>query len=334
MLDFLKKIVGGGGKRVLGIDVGSSSVKVVELEQGSGGARLTNYAVIQSSDARQFEARAAEQVKMALRQSGIATRVAVIALPSASIFSTLLDVPPMPEKELAQALPLKARQYIPLPISSVSLDWVRVAEHKILLLAIPNDLIQKYTALCAAVGIVPLAFEAGGMSLARLFKAPLLVIDIGFRSTGLFAIHEGVLKLFGQSDFSGSALTERVAMGLAIAARSAEEVKRERGLTRGGGNDELSTLLQVPVDGILNEAGRLRERFVSAYGKDVEGVMLVGGGAHMPGLLDYTASRLGLKAVPAAHVFQRIGRAPEMEAALEPLAPDLAIAAGAALRNF
>lgn len=351
-MGILKKIWGGGITSCLGIDIGATSIKVVELAQENRIARLINYGTIALSNydrsagtlranpSQLFEVEAAHYLKLLLEMSGMRARNAVASLPSFAVFSTILDLPPMPEKEIAQALQFKARQYIPLPISSVSLDWVRVAEQKVLLLAIPNELIQKYTALCGEAGLHLIALEAEGVSFARALypqspasHGPILVIDIGARSTGLFVVAEGVLQLMEQTDFSSVSLTHSIASGLGIALSRAEDLKREQGIMKGGGaSDELSTLLVVLVDGILNSAKRLRERFIATYGKDVQSVAFAGGGAHLPGLLEYAAQKFGLpvtKARPLSCAYPVAS-----EAALMPLGPELTIAAGAALRGM
>lgn len=353
-LSFFKKFFGGSAAVSVGIDIGTTSIKVVELERNNNHTRLVNYGVLafhdydrptgafEASPLKLFEADVADYLQLLLRKTGVRTRNAVASLPSFAVFSTLLDLPPMPEQEIANAVQFKARQYIPLPISSVSLDWVRVENQKILLLAIPNELIQKYNALCTVAGLHLIALEVEGVSFARVFSQPggaastqpVFIIDIGSRSTGFFIVENGILKFMGQSDFSGASLTHGIASGLGISLRRAEDVKREQGIMRGGGApDELSTLLIVTLDGILMEAQRFRERFVVAYGKDIQAVVLAGGGAHLPGLVDYVAQKLGVP-VTKAHPFMHCAYPPAAEAAFIPLGPELAVAAGAAMRGI
>lgn len=338
-IGIFRKLWGGGSISCLGIDIGAASIKVVELEQKNNLPHLINYGVFSFTDDDWLDA--VRYLKLLFRETGMRARNAVAALPSSGIFSTILDLPPMPEKEIAQALQFKARQYIPLPISSVSLDWVRVHEQKVLLLAIPNELIQKYTVLCRAAGLNLMALEAEGVSFARALRpaesthdGPILIIDSGARSTGLFVVAEGVLQLMEQTDFSGASLTHGIASGLGIALQRAEDLKRERGIMKGGaGTDELSTLLVIQVDGILNSAGRLRERFISTYGKDVQSVVLAGGGAHLPGLPEYATQKFGLP-VTKAHPLSCCTYPVAAEAALMPLGPELTIAVGAALKGM
>lgn len=351
--EFLKKIWGGSAKSCLGIDIGTTSIKAVELERENNRARLVNYGTLaladygrpagalHASSLRLFETDVVNYLQLLLQKTNMRARNAVASLPSFAIFSTIINLPPMPEKEVIQAVQFKARQYIPLPISSVSLDWVRIHEQKVLLLAIPNELIQKYTAIFKSAGLNLITLEAEGISCARALSTqgsdtdaePVLVIDIGTRSTGFFIIAAGLLQLMGQSDFAGASLTHSIASGLGITPRRAEDIKREQGIIRGGAN-ELSTLLVPLIDGILNEASRLRERFTAANEKkDIRGVALAGGGAHLPGLVDYAAQKFNVpvvKARPWIHCAYPVAA----EAALAPRGSELTIAVGAAMKGI
>lgn len=354
-MGFFGNLFKSPGDMMLGIDIGTASIKAVELaREKGGGIKLTNYgtlekgernardSTLQENSLKMFEADIARHLQTLLSSMGTKTRRAVLSIPTSSIFSTILDIPPMPEKEIAQALQFKARQYIPLPISSVSLDFVRVGDRKVLLLAIPKDIIQKYKAVCAACGLELVALEAEGMSAARALTAgdgengaPALVIDVGGRSTGIFIAERGTLYMQGQTDFAGSALTQGIAVGLGIAKRRAEDFKRERGMMNMGfgAEQELSTLLVPLVDAILNEVKRLRERYSTAYGKEAKRAIFQGGGANMPGFVEYAKRRLaceGEKAFPWKGILHET----QAEAVLVPLGPILAVAAGAALRGL
>lgn len=359
-LGFFKKLFAGGSGMALGVDIGTTSIKVAELALENGAATLVNYGslealgylerentALQSSSLKIFEQEVVRYLAGLIAKTGIRTRTAVASLPAFAVFSTVLDIPPMPDAEVSQALQFKARQYIPLPISSVSLDWVRVAPQKVLLLAIPNDLIAKYKSIFSAAGLELAALEVEGVSMARaLTKAlppvpgqandadgPVLMIDIGSRSTGIFVAEGGLLQLAGQTDIAGAALTHGVSTGLGIAIRRAEDLKRERGLVSAGfGVDqELSTLLLPLVDGILQEAKRLAERYSSSYGKKVSRVVLAGSGANMPGLSEYAAKELSLPA-EKANPFMHVIHSPSAEPFLIPLGPALSVAVGAALK--
>ena len=352
---FFKKLFSGGHAPCLGVDIGTTSIKIAEIIPEKMGARLTNYGTLdtlgyltrgnialQASGLKIFEQEVGQYLLLLKNRIGAKTTRAVASLPSFAVFSTVLDLPPMPEKEIAQAVQFKARQYIPLPITSVSLDFTRISPQRVLVFAIPNDIIAKYKAIFKIAGLELTALEAEGVSLARAFGTPtegndepILAIDIGARSTALTVMSRGMAYLTGQTDFSGATLTHAIATGLHVAEARAEELKRQRGVVNVGfgAEEELSTLLTPLVDAILNEAKRLRDRYVSAYGVPIKHALIAGGGANLPGIVEYAAKGLEMK-VEKAFPFSRVKFAPEAELALTPLGPSLAVAIGAGLRGI
>ncbi len=348
--NFFKKLAGRGAQASLGVDIGTTSIKMVELRRADNKTTLVNYGILetqgyisrannalQASTLKLFEDEAARYVQILLEKIKAQTRNAVASLPAFAVFSTVLDLPPMPDQEVAQALQFKARQYIPLPISSVSLDWVRIGEQKVLLLAIPNELIEKHRIIFQKAGLALTALEVEGFSLARAFlnTEPTLIIDIGARSTGLFVAAGGALQIMGQTDFSGASLTHAIASGLTIVPQRAEDLKREQGIvnTGFGGAQELSTLLLPLVDVILNEGKRVAERYHVAYGNAVKRVIFSGGGAHLPGLEEYAKRQFDGIAIEKAFPFKTLTYSAQTEAMLMSLGPRLAVATGAALRG-
>ena len=354
-LGFFKKLFGGAAGPCLGVDIGTTSIKIAEVVPDAAGARLGNYGTLetvsyltrgntalQASGLKIFEQEVGQYLKILKDRMHTNTVRAVASLPSFAVFSTIIDLPPMPEKEVVQAVQFKARQYIPLPITSVSLDFTRISPQRMLVFAIPNDIIAKYKAIFKVAGLELTALEAEGVSVARALSlpsddndAPALVIDIGARSTALTVVSRGIAYIAGQTDFSGATLTHAIAAGLHVAEGRAEELKRQRGVVNVGfgAEEELSTLLLPLVDAILNEAKRLRDRYVSAYGTPIKSVLIAGGGANLPGIVEYAGKSLEMRAGKAMP-FSRVSFPPQSEIALTPLGPTLAVAVGAALRGI
>jgi type IV pilus assembly protein PilM len=120
---------------VLGVDIGTSSIKIAELKREDGNYfRLVNYAVMEmkkTKDESGFrglsfdlqDSELADRIKVLKKEAGFATDSAIMSLPVFSTFVTIMEMPVIDEKELATAVPLQAREYIPIPISEVVLDW-------------------------------------------------------------------------------------------------------------------------------------------------------------------------------------------------------------------
>lgn len=208
---------------------------------------------------------------------------------------------------------------------------------RILITAIPNDLIAQYRAIFHAVGLTLDAVEVESQSLARavgdLEKIPTLLIDIGALSTGITVIEGTRVVATGQTDYGGMALTQALARGLDISAWRAEELKRRRGLLGVGGERELSTSLLPFLDVIIQECHRVRTLYERTTGRRVERFMLVGGGANLPGITDYMHAQFGIPNVFASP-FVRLARPANLEPALQNVQNEFAVAAGCALRYY
>lgn len=214
MFDFFKKKTGSR----LGLDIGTSSLKAVQLERQETGWRLTNYALLdlflaasggalavcEPSDSFSEE-RLVHLLKGFLKKGGFSAREVVVSVPVFSSFFTALTLPVMPEAELEGAIRYEARKYVPLPLEEVELDWVIASQFRetavapaskkqkkkiaaygnldILLAAVPKDLISRLTKIVSALGLKLVALEAESFSLVRAlhFQAELVLRQIAKR---------------------------------------------------------------------------------------------------------------------------------------------------------
>lgn len=349
-----------GKKNYVGVDIGTSSIKVVELAgkkdskpdlvnygtlEGKSGLDRVNNA-LQTSNLKLLDRDVIQLLTLLLKQLNIQAKDAVASLPSFSIFTTLLDLPMMTEAETEQAVQYQARTLVPIPITDVTLDPHKVMEYEddrgvkrqqIFLAAVPNELIRKYQGIFKAVGLNLKALEIEGLSLARIATSgdptPSLLIDIGGRSTTLAIAMSGLLKYNSQVDYAGSSLTQAVASGLNISVLRAEELKKQRGLSGTGGEYELSTLMSPFLDVIIGEAKRAKYNFEKDYKTRIERIILAGGGSNLKGIENYFNREFQLPAF-RVNSLQKVNYNPN----LEPLAKDIgsafAVALGLAIREF
>lgn len=349
----------GGSDTVLGVDIGTTSIKVAEVKLGKERNKLLNYGIletysylerfneaIQTSSLKLSERNTANYLNSLIRRAGIKTKEAIAALPAFLTFSTLIEVPAMSEEEIKQFIEMQANQYVPLPLSMVTIDWMKVGERtdpqgvpkfQILLVSIPNDQLNAYQNIFKAAGLKLLTIEVEGMSLARSLVRELegahLIIDIGSRSTSFSIVEKGFLKFSGQTDFSGGSLTQVIANGLDISERRAEDLKRQRGLLGYGGEHELSTLMQPLLDVIISEARRVIGNYEAGYGEKIQGAILTGGGANLLGIDEYFKKQLALP-LTKANPFLALEYPPLLDAITRETGPLLAVAIGLGMKRF
>jgi len=343
----------------LGVEIGTTTIKVIEIERTERQTRLKNYGILetygylerfnnalQTSSLRAMESEISAYLGVVLQQAKIKTRVAIAALPAFSGFTTLVELPELDPEEVDQAMHFQIKQYLPMPLSTVRTDYFKVGErtdeagnklHQFFLTAIPIGQIERYQKIFKEAGLELKALELEGMSLARIFTAGIkdaqLIIDIGARSTSFSVAQEGILKFQSQTDFAGSSLTQALASGMNFSPKRAEEIKKQKGLLGAGGEYELSTLMIPLLDVIINEANRARENFERVYRQQIRGIILAGGGSNLPGIEDYFTKQFNIKCVKG-DPFAHLGFPKEILTLTKDLAPVFAVAIGASLKEI
>jgi type IV pilus assembly protein PilM len=333
---------------------------MVEVAAGEKQPKILNYGMlesrgslsrantaIQSSSLKLFDREAANFLKVLIDKMQPRTKTVAASLPVFSAFTTVLSFPQMDAKELEKAIAFQARQYVPLPISEVSLDWSKVGEYEdekgfknmqILLISVPNVEIKKYQDLCKAAGLSLQSLEVESLSLVRVLigtdPTPTYIIDIGSRSTSISIAEKGALKFSTQTDFAGASLTQALATSLSINPVRAEELKKERGIIGTGPNYELSTIMIPFLDAIISEVKRTDFAYNSQFpgAAKVERAILTGGGANLLGIQKYFQEQLGIPVVKASP-FLRFEYPPLLEPLAPELNPTLSVALGLALRQ-
>jgi len=307
---------------VLGIDIGTSSIKVTEISRKGTNLKLENYGILEAKDylahpnlALQtgslsiIEEEATRMLKTLLRDMRVKTKTAVIAIPSFSSFVTVFDMPLLSSAETAQSINFQARQYVPIPISQVSIDWFKVEEYtnekghkfqRLLLIGIPNKVTSSFKAIMRSVGLRLVAMELDSVALVGAFpkfRTPTLIIDIGAESTNILVTEGGVLKQNGQTDYSGINITRAVSKSLDLGMLRAEDLKRRHGLLGQAGESELSALISPFLDVIIQEVEYVKELYERRYGRKVQQFVIVGGSGNLLGIEEHFSAQLGLKNV-------------------------------------
>ncbi len=345
----------------LGVDIGTASIKITEVEQGERLPRLSNYCIledkssllrantaIQTSSLKLFEDEVVELLSGAIAEMKPKTTEAIASLPVFSSFTAIINFPEMSKDELEKSISFGIKQYIPMPLSEVAIDWMKVGEYKdekglpfqqVLLISVPQEQIRKYQRIFEDAGLHLNALEIESLSLVRAAAGtdptPSFIIDIGSRSTAIVIAEGGNVRFSGQSDFGGSSLTQALSSGLNINPLRAEELKKEKGVDATGPNYELSTIMIPFLDAIINEVKRVEFNYKSQNpsAKKMERAVISGGGANLPGIERYFESRLGIPSVKAAP-FLKLEYPPSIEPLVKELNPLLSVSLGLGLREF
>lgn len=350
-LDFFQK----KPNRVIGLDIGMHSSKVVELEYRGEKAVLKTYGELLSS-AYLKEAEGAgggflrfvDQdvtglVKDLLKESGVTTKHAIVSLPASASFITNIHFPRVAPSEIEQAIPFEARKYIPIPISEVVLDWdiIENAEDRqnveVVIIAVPYEVIEKFKRIAEASGIVPIAMEVETFSLVRSLVGhdpmPLAIINIGFQESTLAIVDRSRLRVSHHFTRGSEEVTQALERGLTISRERAEAIKQEVGLSERIEERDITSIETPLLETLFSEI----ERFFSLYNRKaerkVQKILLTGGGSNLKGIIEFVASRFGIE-VTRGNPFSKVVTPAVMQPVLREIGPSFSVAVGLALREI
>ncbi|OIP65284.1 hypothetical protein AUK15_02095 [Candidatus Nomurabacteria bacterium CG2_30_43_9] len=370
-LESIKHVFGGGHKgAVLGIDIGSSSIKVVMLEKVEEKIVLKNYGEIAlgpMAGAGVGQAtnlpteKVAEALRDLLKESGIIARHTLIAIPFSASFLTVVELPDVVKKDLDSMIPLEARRHIPVPITEVSLDWWVLPKRKseiepianaspdtakivgnieVIIAAIHNEVIKKYELVKRSAQIPggTSHFEIEIFSTLRSVvgsdMSPILVVDIGAGSTKLAIINEGVVRGSHVIAVGGQDITLGLSRAQAITFDKAEEIKCRVGMIGDAEGRDVSAVSELLLVNIMNEAARFAENYEHKHNTKLEKIILVGGGARLKGIEKIVAQNFKNVPVSVGDPLSRVDSPAFLATTIKEISPNFAVAVGIALKGL
>ena len=349
-----------GSKRFVGVDIGTASLKVVELEARGGKAHLVTYGITQIPNdlIRSESDTVVEDLSKALRetlsQAQVSSKHAITALPGFAIFTTILDLPKMPDKELPRAIQFEADKHIPGATSEMVLDWEIIEEaeqnivdvgqeqktisvYKILLTAAPKKLVNRYLAIFQKGGLQLQSLEPESMALVRSLVGqdpnPVLLIDMGATATDIIVVVNGAPRLTRSIDIGGNAITAAVSKSLNVSPERAEQFKKDMGMYDQA-TDNIPQAIVPVVERIIKEVRRVHNLFCDKEKcKNIGKTILSGGSAKLPGIAPIITRQIDTK-VFIGDPWARVVYPENLTDILKEVGPDLASSIGLAMRNI
>ena len=364
MFLFKKKTI----TKCLGVDIGTNSIKAIELSSLGDGPKLENYGEvpvqgIEFNDSPSGEARAngisflssstkeiAEAIASIKKEARFKNKESVFSIPDFSTFFTTFELPPMRQEEIAEAVKYKANKYVPLSLEEMKIDWAIIkgkpskkksffskeetgTKLEILLVTVPTDVILKYQKIAKQAGLNILFLEAEVFGLIRSLigkqKGAIILVDIGGRSTTCSLIEDGILKSSHSFDVSSNQFTYALSASLNIDYNEAERLKREIGIRKGTKEEQIIYPL---IDLILREIRKISDSYSKEKNK-ISKIILSGGSSLMPGLQEYFQEQTGITA-KTGDPFLDIDYPPSLKEILKEMGPSYAISVGSALKGL
>lgn len=237
----------------------------------------------------------------------LASNRAVLGVPAARTFTRTFTLPAEAEKNLQDAIELEVEQYIPVPIGTLYLDYeiIEKAEGQITVLmsAVPRTIVDACLKAAETAGLEVCMVEPSINAVARLLEAteeghlPTVIVDIGPASTDI-AVLDGSIRVAGALSTGGNTFTLDIAKKLHIPLESAHQLKVINGLSPGSRQHKLVAALKPSLDHIVSETRKIMRYYderIDGHRK-LEQVLVVGGGANVPGIGDFFTNELVMPA--------------------------------------
>lgn len=361
----LPNLFGKGGVSAIGVDIGSSSIKIVQLRRDRGVAILETYGELALGPYAGLEIgqatnlspeKISEALKDIMKESNVTTRNAGVAIPFSSSLLSIIELPDVPRNELAQMIPLEARKYIPVPISEVALDWFVLPEQetqfesrgdtpqtpdpvkriRVILVAIHNAALEKYQTIVSKAGLAASFFEIEIFSTIRAVLeqsvTPVAIIDIGASTSKLYIVEYGIVQTSHIITRGSQDITRALAATLNVSLGKAEEIKRAQGLAAGGDQRQVETM-SLTLGYIFAESHRVILNYERRFNRNVGTVILTGGGSALRGIQEHAKKHINAEIITGAP-FDKTESPAFITDVLRDAGPTFTVAVGLALRKL
>lgn len=301
-------------KPVFGLDIGFSSLKVMQISTENKRQVVTGYGVTTFSPGAlkngvilepEVIAKVAHDLFDKRLVGDITTRRVVLAVPAARTFTRTVTLPLLPAKDLREAIHLETEQYVPVPFEELYVDYAVVnkmeKDQEILVAAVPKKIVASYLQLTDLLGLEVVAIETTINSASRLFvqseqsDVPTVLIDFGSLSSDI-TIYDKAIVVTGTVPGGGDSFTNAIADKLHVTKEEAHVIKTKYGLGVSKKQKEITDGLDGILEQMLKEIRRMiryYEERSSTQGK-VGQIVTMGGGANMPGLSEHMTNLLRL----------------------------------------
>lgn len=305
-------------KPLIGLDISQTGVKVMAIDPkkwlvlGYGSLDL-NPQQVQASLEDPEDMYLAESITSLLEKNIIGNLTSthvVVGLPTTKTFIRTFTIPTAEEKHLKGAVDVEVDQYIPIPSGSLYLDYEVLSRDKakkvttVALSAVPSALVDSCLAAVRAAGLTPVAAIPGIHAVARVIEATeeghlcSLIVDIGPTTTDIAVLADGAIRVTGGAGIGGNTFTMEIAKHLNTTLENAHQLKVLNGLNAGPRQAKLMTALKPSLGRITGEIRKVIRYYNERLNDDkkIEQVLIVGGGANVPGIGEYFTNELVMPA--------------------------------------
>ena len=311
-------------KKAFGLDIGATTMKLVWLGAQKEGFILASCLIAPTppkgilSSSPIDEEEMAQAIKKAVAEANIKTKFVNLALAENQVYTKVVDMPTLSDRELASAIYWEAEQYIPVPLSSITLVWAvlkrpekPLANEKmqVLMVGAPTILIQKYQKILSMAGLTISSMETELLATVRSLAVgpkdqpfpPSLIVNIGAVSTSLTIVRNGVMVFAYSTQVGGGAINRAIATDFGLTPQQAEEYKKVYGISGKSLGGKIGQATSPILMSIVSEVKKALAYYSQKYKEDspIRQIILSGGTAKLPGIEIFFAENCGIETIMA-----------------------------------
>ena len=346
-----------GKPQLVGLDIGSSSIKLAEIQETSKGYILNRFSQIPLNKGVIVDGLPVEQQELAtkikelFKQSGCKRKGIITSLSGHSVIIKKVNFPTMEEGELRDLIKDEAGKYLPFDdMDAVSYDFQILGENEfnpnqmdVILVAAKKDIVTGYTDALEQAGYLPVIMDVDSFALETMYEENYefeenelaVLINIGASITNINVLKGGASIFTRDFTLAGNSITEALQQKLGVTFEEAERIKIEGPGGKESAEKELRESLLYYAEPICSEIERSIDYFRSTYGGEyIKHVLLSGGSAKIPGIVNDLTQRLSVEA-EIANPFKKVGyNSKDLDQAMiEDISPIAAVGIGLALRK-
>ncbi len=318
---------------LFGLDIGSTFIKAAKFKRSGSGIEVESIGVGPApergitSDSESDLETLSRHVKEVISQASIKSDEVALCLSDNQVYTKIIDMPSLSERELAASLKYEMEQYIPLPLEQVRTDWQILGTSNVegrqitsvFLVAAPIALLNKYEKVVEAAGLLTSSIETEMISVYRslyplLYNPnPSIVVHMGAMTTSIALVQNGVILSTFTIDQGGLAITRAISSDLGIDFAQAESFKKVYGLNKETFEGKIGRSLFPILESIMGDVRKTMLMYKQkATDKQINQIILSGGTALLPGIDVYFTNQLNIQ-VMLGNAFQiyNIGKVPE-----------------------
>lgn len=333
----------------VGIDIGSKTIKIVELEKegktfkllASGAVGYQGVPPSQAKDDKELVV-LSDVLRKLHKEAHVRGRNVAIALPESLVFTRTIKFPSLTDQEVESAVKWEAEQYIPIPLSEAIVEHQIIERSEdaqggvtVLLVASPRTLVEKYIKLIQGAGLTTVGVETEVLALCRALApdtGTVLLLDFGAASTVVAIVKDSTVRFSRSIPTAGEAFTRALSQSLGIEYQQAEAYKKTYGLSA-----DLEGKVKASLAPVFNLVAEEIKKAIHFYQTEEKGeapksVIVSGGTSSMPEAISTLTNLLGIE-VATGNPFAKVSVDAQTSKRLANYASLYSVAVGLALRG-